>query len=88
MGDTNTSTETKKTSRKERPSQISEVLKYLQTHDYITDAIALDNFGAFRLSDIIFRLRKKGYDIETIMVDTRNRYNNHTSYARYYLIND
>jgi hypothetical protein len=46
---------------------------------------AIQSFGATRLSAIIFNLRKRGYDIETVMVDGRDRFGNPMRYARYYL---
>lgn len=73
--------------KKVRVTQTSEVLKYLQNHEFITDAIAVDLFDAYRLSDIIFRLRNKGYDIATRMVTKRNRYGTVVTYAEYVLCN-
>ena len=46
---------------------------------------AIQSFGATRLSVIIFNLRKRGYNIETVMVDGRDRFGNPMRYARYYL---
>lgn len=86
MDNKNVDNKSSKMSKKQKPSQTSEVLKYLQTHTFITDAIAVDNFGAYRLSDIIFRLRKRGYDIETKLVTTKNRYGNSVNYAEYHLV--
>ena len=67
-------------------TQISEILKYLQTHKRgITSIQAIELFGATRLSDIIFRLRKAGYDIETEQITKKNRYGHTTTYACYKL---
>lgn len=66
-------------------SQKSEVLKYMQTHKGITSIQAIEKFGATRLSDIIFRLRKEGYEIKAESVTTRNRYGHVTTYCRYSL---
>ena len=52
------------------------VLDWLKTHAGITSMEAFENFGATRLSAIIFELKRKGYDIETVMVDGRDRYGN------------
>jgi hypothetical protein len=52
-----------------------------------TSMEAIQNLGATRLSAIIFSLRKKGYNIETVMVDGRDRFGNPTRFARYYLRN-
>lgn len=61
------------------------VLEWLKTHASISSMEAINNFGATRLSAIIFNLRKRGYNIETVMVDGRDRFGNQTRFARYYL---
>ena len=61
------------------------VLDWLQTHASISSMEAIQSFGATRLSAIIFNLRKRGYNIETVMVDGRDRFGNQTRFARYYL---
>ena len=61
------------------------VLDWLKTHASISSMEAIQSFGATRLSVIIFNLRKRGYNIETVMVDGRDRFGNQTRYARYYL---
>ena len=72
---------------KKTKSQKSEVLKYLLTHKRgITSLQAINMFGATRLSDIIFQLRKEGYAIETDSITTKNRYGHVTTYARYRLV--
>ena len=72
---------------KKTKSQKSEILRYLQTHKRgITSLQAIELFGATRLSDIIFRLRKEGWDIETEQLVVRNRYGHVTTVARYKLV--
>lgn len=61
------------------------VLDWLKTGAGISSMEAIKNFGATRLSAIIFNLRKRGYNIETVMVDGRDRFGNPTRFARYYL---
>ena len=63
------------------------VLQWLQTGAGISSMEAIKQFGATRLSAIIFNLRSKGYNIETVMVDGRDRFGNPTRFARYYLRN-
>jgi hypothetical protein len=63
------------------------VLQWLQSHASISSMEAIKQFGATRLSAIIFNLRKRGYNIETVMVDGRDRFGNPTRFARYYLRN-
>lgn len=63
------------------------VLDWLQTHASISSMEAIENFGATRLSAIIFNLKRKGYNIETVMVEGRDRFGNPMRFARYYLRN-
>ena len=46
-----------------RPTQKSEVLAYMEAGHKITSTLAIRMFGATRLSDIIFKLRKDGYNL-------------------------
>lgn len=61
------------------------VLDWLQTHASISSMEAIQNFGATRLSAIIFKLRERGHDIETVMCEGRDRFGNPMRFARYYL---
>lgn len=63
------------------------VLEWLQTNASISSMEAINNFGATRLGAIIFNLRKRGHNIETVMVDGRDRFGNPMRFARYYLRN-
>lgn len=71
---------------KKEKTQKSEVLKYMQTHAGITSIQAIEKFGATRLSDIIFRLRKEGYEIETEQITKKNRYGHATTFVKYSLV--
>lgn len=55
-------------------SQISHVLNYMRTHDYITSMDAFSKYNITRLSSLIFILRKEGYDITSTAV-RKNRKN-------------
>ena len=48
-------------------SQRDHILEYLQSGKTITPLKALAEFGAFRLSAIIHKLRDEGYTIDTTM---------------------
>lgn len=48
-----------------KPSQREQILKHLESGKTITPLEALNLFDCFRLSDVIFKLRKEGYDIRT-----------------------
>ena len=73
---------------KQKRTQRGEVLKYLQTHKGITSMQAFEKFGATRLSAIIFDLKRKGYNIVTIMRDGENRYGESVRFAEYRLIKE
>ncbi|MBO7712535.1 MAG: hypothetical protein J6S85_03145 [Methanobrevibacter sp.] len=64
-------------------NKTTEVLKYLQKNKSITSIEAIDKFGATRLSDIIFRLRDKGYNIVTNKEECIDRYGNTCYFGRY-----
>lgn len=61
------------------------VLQWLQTGASISSIEAIENFGATRLSAIIFDLKRQGHNIETVMCDGRDRFGNTMRFARYYL---
>jgi len=54
-------------------SQEKRILHYLQQGFNISAMEALQMFGCFRLSDRIFRLRNKGFNIEMTMVQRGNK---------------
>jgi hypothetical protein len=66
-------------------NQRKEVLNHLQTKGSITSVEAIQNYGATRLSSIIFDLRKLGYNVITEMTDGYTRYGEHCQYATYRL---
>ena len=66
-------------------TQKSDVLNHLITRGSITSMEAIRNYGATRLSSIIYDLRYEGYDIVTHMEEGTNRYGRTSRYARYFL---
>ena len=66
-------------------TKTSEVLRHMEEHGSITSMEAIENFGATRLSAIIFNLRKRGYDIETVDTGGVDRYGHAVNYATYIL---
>ena len=62
------------------------VLQYMKENGSITSWEAIREFGATRLSAIIYNLRyKEGLNIISKNVNGKNRYGDPVSYARYYL---
>ena len=70
----------------EKKSKQDRVLKYLKTHKTgITQAQAIDKFKAYRLSSIVFKLRRRGHEIETIHETSKDANGFTSNYARYVL---
>ena len=59
------------------------ILEHLQTYGTITSMEAFERYGITRLAARISELREKGYDIRTMMVYGRNRYDDAVRYAKY-----
>jgi hypothetical protein len=57
----------------ENLSQEENVKRYLEQMNMITPYYALNVYGAFRLSAIIFNLRKEGLDIITELVTSKGK---------------
>lgn len=61
------------------------VLQWLQTGAGISSMDAIKQFGATRLSAIIFNLRKRGHVIEMVWCEGTDRFGNPMRFGRYYL---
>jgi hypothetical protein len=61
------------------------VLYHLKQFQTITSLEAIKEYGATRLSDIIFRLRKEGYNIESLPFIKTNRFGNSVTLSKYFL---
>ena len=57
--------------------------KWLHDHGSITGKQAMEDCGVYRLSAVIYELRKRGVDIETNMIDVKNRYGGISRVAQY-----
>lgn len=66
-------------------NQRQAILAYLKAGHHITSQEAFEIFGATRLSAIIFDLRGKGYNIESIEREGMTRFGKKTRYFEYYL---
>lgn len=65
-----------------KESQKDRILGYLEDEcGGITPIEALNKFGCFRLADVVFKLRRDGYDIKTTDV-----HQNGKTFARYFLM--
>lgn len=64
-------------------TKTKKVLNHLKQYGSITSLEAFNMYEATRLSAIIFRLRNRGYDIETIKMPFIDRYGNHNVCGKY-----
>lgn len=70
----------------EKMTQKQRVLRYMQEKGSITSWEAIKEFGATRLSAIIYDLRNRdGIGIISKTETSKNRYGDRVDYARYYL---
>ena len=65
-------------------TQINQIRKWLLSGHKITSMQAIKRYGATRLSDIIYRLKAEGLDIDDEWITGRNRYGNKTTFKRYF----
>lgn len=66
-------------------SKTEKVAMHLLEKGSITSWEAIQEYGATRLSAIIFNLRKRGMDIRTERVDFTDRFGSKAYYAKYIL---
>ena len=64
-------------------SQSDAVLWHLKTYGSITSYEAIKEYGATRLSAIIFNHRKEGYDIDSLPLTKKTRFGRNTTIAKY-----
>lgn len=67
----------------DKMTKTKQIKAHLRTHGYISTWTAIEEYGATRLSAIIFELRKSGWNIETEDVTTKDRNGNTCTYANY-----
>ena len=55
-------------------TQTSDILQHLKDGRRLTQKEAINEYGAYRLSSIIYSLRKQGHNIESKQLDVPTRY--------------
>jgi len=63
--------------------QADAILWHLKTYGHITSYEAIKEYGATRLSAIIFNHRKAGYEIDSIPLKKKTRFGRTTTIAKY-----
>ena len=64
-------------------SQSDAILWHLKTYGSITSYEAIKEYGATRLSAIIFNHRKEGYNIDSLPLTKKTRFGRNTTIAKY-----
>lgn len=67
-------------------SQRELILEHLERGWSITSLEAWEKYGCSRLADVIFKLRKEGYRIDSEMTEGRTKMGASTRYATYRLV--
>jgi len=70
-----------------RTNKTQQVLRHLQTKGTITSMEAFEQYGATRLSAIIFNLRVH-YIIDTVDMEITDRYDNTCHFAKYVYVGE
>jgi len=65
--------------------QTERLLNYLQDNKKIDPLISWDYLGIYRLSAVVFLLRKDGWKIKTNRVEVKNQFNESCYVAQYEL---
>jgi len=61
------------------------LLEYLKNNRSINPIMSWQALGIYRLSDVVFKLRNRGYNIETKRKTVMNKWQEKTSFAEYKL---
>jgi len=67
-------------------TQAERLFEHLKVNQVINPLTAWTELGIYRLSAVIFLLRKAGYEIETNLVEVRNKFNEPVMFAEYKFI--
>lgn len=68
---------------KKKTNKTEKVLEHLKNYGCITSLEAIELYGATRLSAIIFNLRNRGYQIDTVDLPFTDRFGNKSHYGKY-----
>ena len=62
------------------------ILNYLETHEWISNAVAVDEFGCYRLPARIYDLKAVGNVFDDRMVYGKDQFGNPTHWKEYKLV--
>ncbi len=66
-------------------TQNDRIIQYMDEFGSITQMQALSDLGIMRLASRIHDLREMGHPIKKRMIESKNRYGEHVSFAEYYM---
>lgn len=66
-----------------RVTQCDRILQYIEENGSITSIDAMREFGCMRLASRMCDLKRQGYPVKVEMENSKNRYGEPVSYARY-----
>lgn len=69
-------------------SKTQDVLNHLKVYGSISQREAVEYYNLYRLSSVIYSLRKRGYDISSEIVPFKSKYGIISNYAIYHLIGE
>jgi|ETN07SMinimDraft_1059922.scaffolds.fasta_scaffold237237_2 hypothetical protein len=70
---------------KQLTKQEKRLLDYLKKHRSINPIMSWQALGIYRLSDVVFKLRNRGFEIETERKTVLNKWKEKTNFAEYKL---
>lgn len=70
----------------EKLTQNQRILRHFSDYGAITSAIAMTEYGIFRLASRVADLKKQGYNIKSTTKAGKNRYDETTHFSEYTLI--
>ena len=69
-------------------SKTQDVLNHLRIYGSISQREAVEYYNLYRLSSVIFMLRKRGYEITSEIVPFESKYGIKSNFAIYHLIGE
>lgn len=69
-------------------SKTQDVLNHLKVYGSISQREAVEYYNLYRLSSVIYSLRKRGYDISSEIVPFKSKYGIISNYAIYHLVSE
>lgn len=67
-------------------NQKQKVLRHLKEVGSINPLMALKEYSIMRLAAVVYDLKDEGYNIETDIVKSKNRFGEKVSFAKYTLV--